>query len=100
GLWAAGLEPPAAREALEGLTREAFWDPAPGLGVLRGKKLRGLLETLLPRPGFRQTRVPMGISVYDFLARKTVVIADGDLAPAIQASCAVPFMFHPVRIGR
>ena len=100
GLWAAGLEPPAAREALEGLTREAFWDPAPGLGVLRGKKFRGLLEGLLPRPGFRQTRVPMGISVYDFLARKTVVIDEGDLAPAIQASCAVPFMFHPVRIGR
>jgi NTE family protein len=27
------------------------------------------------------------------------VLTDGPLAPAIHASCAVPVMFHPVRIG-
>jgi NTE family protein len=37
--------------------------------------------------------------VYDPLARKTVVLTDGALAPAIHASCAVPVLFHPVRIG-
>jgi NTE family protein len=99
GLWAAGLEPAQARTALEDLKRDAFWDPAPGLGVLRGKKFRALLDSLLPRPAFRQTRVPFAVSVFDPLARKTVVVQDGDLAPAIHASCAVPFMFHPVRIG-
>ncbi len=99
GLWAAGLDTAQARAALEGLTRGAFWDPAPGLGVLRGRKFRALLEGLLPAPAFRQTRVPFAASVYDPLARRTVVIDDGDIAPAIHASCAVPFMFHPVRIG-
>ncbi len=99
GLWAAGLDPAQARIALEGLTRGAFWDPSPGLGLLRGKKFRAMLETLLPAPAFRQTRVPFAASVYDPLARRTVVIEEGDLAPAIHASCAVPFMFHPVRIG-
>jgi NTE family protein len=100
GLWAAGLEPDAARRSLEGLTRDAFWDPWPGLGVLRGKKFRALLDALLPRPNFDETRVPFAASVYDPLARKTVVVGEGALAPAIHASCAVPFMFHPVRIGR
>lgn len=99
GLWAAGLDPAQARAALEGLTRGAFWDPAPGLGFLRGRKFRSLLESLLPAPGFRQTRVPFAASVYDPLARRTVVITEGRLAPAIHASCAVPFLFHPVRIG-
>jgi NTE family protein len=99
GLWAAGLEPAEARAALEGLTRGAFWDPALGPGFLRGKKFRALLESLLPAPRFGQTRVPFAASVYDPLARRTVVLTEGDLAPAIHASCAVPFMFHPVRIG-
>jgi NTE family protein len=100
GLWAAGLEPDEARRSLEGLTREAFWDPWPGLGVLRGRRFRALLESLLPRPHFHETRVPFAASVYEPLSRKTVVVREGALAPAIQASCAVPFMFHPVRIGR
>jgi NTE family protein len=99
GLWAAGLALSEARAALEGLTRDAFWDPAPGLGFLRGKRFRSLLESLLPAPGFGQTHMPFAASVYDPLARKTVVITEGDLAPAIHASCAVPLMFHPVRIG-
>jgi NTE family protein len=98
GMWAAGLEPAEARAALEGLTRESFWDPFPGLGILRGKKFRALIESLLPEASFQRTRVPFAASVYDPLARRTVVLTEGRLAPAIQASCAVPFMFHPVRI--
>jgi NTE family protein len=99
GLWAAGLDPAQARTALEGLTRESFWDPFPGLGVLRGKKFRALLESLLPSAAFEQTRVPFAASVYEPLTRKTVVLTEGSIARAIHASCAVPFMFHPVRIG-
>ncbi len=99
GLWAAGLDLAKARVALEGLTRGDFWDPGLGLGLLRGKKFRQLLESLLPAPRFLQTRVPFAASVYDPVARRTVVIEDGELAPAIHASCAVPVMFHPVRIG-
>lgn len=99
GLWAAGLDPAHARAALEGLTRGDFWDPAPGPGFLRGRKFRVLLESLLPAPSFLQTRVPFAASVYDPLARHTVVITEGRLAPAIHASCAVPLLFHPVRIG-
>jgi NTE family protein len=99
GLWAAGLDPAQARAALEGLTRAAFWDPAPGPGLLRGRKFRILLESLLPAASFGQTRVPFAASVYDPLARQTAVITDGRLAPAIHASCAVPLLFHPVRIG-
>jgi NTE family protein len=100
GLWAAGLEMNEARRTLVGLTRDAFWDPAPGLGLLRGRRFRRLLDGLLPEGTFDRTRVPLAISVYDVLTRQTAVIDDGAIAPAIHASCAVPLMFHPVRIGR
>jgi NTE family protein len=99
GLWAAGLDMVDARRTLVGLTRDAFWDPAPGLGLLRGRKFRRLLDGLLPERTFGRTRVPLAISVYDLLTRRTAVIDDGAIAPAIHASCAVPVMFHPVRIG-
>jgi NTE family protein len=99
GLWAAGLEIVDLRRTLAGLTRDAFWDPAPGLGLLRGRKFRGLLDALLPERTFGRTRVPLAISAYDVLTGRTAVIGDGPIAPAIHASCAVPLMFHPVRIG-
>jgi len=99
GLWAAGLPITEARRSLRALTREAFWDPTPGLGVLRGKRLRRLLESLLPEATFERARVPLAISVYEPLLRRTVVLRAGEIAPAIHASCAVPLMFHPVRIG-
>jgi NTE family protein len=99
GLWAAGLGMAEARRSLAGLTRGAFWDPSPGLGVLRGKKFRALLESLLPERTFDRTRVPLAVSVYEPLTRRTVILRDGEIAAAIHASCAVPLMFHPVRIG-
>jgi NTE family protein len=37
--------------------------------------------------------------VFDVLSRSTRVVDDGDLAPAIRASCAVPGLFHPVWLG-
>jgi NTE family protein len=41
--------------------------------------------------------VPLSLSVFDVLAMRTLSCDAGELAPAIQASCSVPLMFHPVR---
>ncbi len=43
--------------------------------------------------------MPLALSVWDLLARRTVVLERGELAPAIDASCALPVLFHPVRHG-
>lgn len=98
GFWAAGLETAAMREILFGLRKQDFWDPAPGLGLLRGQRFLKLLESHLPVAEFADCRVPLSISVFDVLSRRTRVLDQGALAPAIQASCSVPFMFHPVWI--
>jgi NTE family protein len=99
GLWAAGLPADEMARALTSLERREFWDPKPGFGFLRGRLFEEKVRSLLPVQTFGECRLPLKISVFDVLARKTVVLAHGELAPAMRASCAVPFMFQPVWIG-
>jgi NTE family protein len=99
GLWAAGLSATRLRDELFALRREHFWDPGPGFGLLRGRLFRERLVDLLPVTTFAACRVPLAISVYDVLSLCTRVIDTGDLASAIQASCAVPLLFHPIWLG-
>ncbi len=96
GLWASGVDGPRLSDELHALRRPHFWDPHPGLGLLRGRLFRERLDALLGVPTFARCRAPVAISVYDTLARATRVLDAGELAPAIHASCAVPFLFQPV----
>lgn len=98
--WASGLEAADLAERLFALERRDFWDPRVGPGLLAGRKFDQILRDLLPIPTAEGCRVPVKISVYDILRRKTRVISRGDLSPAIRASCAVPGLFHPVWIDR
>lgn len=97
--WAAGVDGAAIARELDALERADFWDPAPGLGLLRGRLFRSKLEALVGRRSLEAARVPAAVSVHDPLRRRTVVLARGDVAAAVHASCAVPFLFHPVWIG-
>lgn len=96
GMWAAGLAPEELAEELQRLRREDFWDPSVGAGLLAGKKFDALLRRLLPRDQIEACDVPVRISVFDIVRRRTHVVVRGDLATAIRASCAVPGMFQPV----
>lgn len=99
GAFASGLGTEKLAAELFALKREHFWDPGPGAGLLRGKLFRAHLTALLPVRTFEACRVPLQVSVYDLAARRTRVFeTSGDLATAIHASCAVPFMFQPVWI--
>lgn len=98
GLWAAGLPAREIARELMVLERKDFWDPRPGLGVLRGRLFDERLRKMLPVATFAQCRVPFKASVFDVLARKTAVIEQGDIAAVIRASCSVPLLFQPVWI--
>jgi NTE family protein len=98
-LWASGVDPERMRSELMRLSRPHFWDPGPGLGVLRGQRFRALLESLLPVSRIEASRVPVALSVFDVQSRRTEVLREGELAAAIHATCAVPLLFQPVRIG-
>jgi NTE family protein len=87
------------REELLALRREHFWDPRPGLWLLRGALVRARLDAILPVAKFVDFPRQLAVSVFDLWARRTEVIRSGPLAPALHASCAAPFLFQPVRIG-
>jgi NTE family protein len=97
GLWASGLDAAAQQHELTRLRRRDFWDPAPGLGLLRGALFRSKLESMLPVHRFEACRAPLALSVFDVRARRTRVLREGALAPAIHSSCALPVLFQPVR---
>jgi len=96
--WAAGLDAPILAAELERLQRNDFWDPGIGPGLLRGRLFRERLHRLLPRATFGEGRAPSAVSVFHVRTRTTRVLDSGEYASAIHASCAVPFMFHPVWI--
>jgi NTE family protein len=96
--WASGLNAPVLASELLRLQRADFWDPGLGAGLLRGRLFRERLERLLPQPTFDRGRAPAAVSLFEVRSRKTRVRDRGRFAEAIQASCAVPFMFHPVWI--
>jgi NTE family protein len=98
GLWGAGMPAAAIRDELLALRRAHFWDPWPGRGLLRGRKFRARVEALLPVETFAECRWPLAVSAFELATRRTVVLREGALAPAIHASCAVPILFQPVRI--
>lgn len=99
GLWAAGVDAPAIADRLLLLRRGDFWDPWPGLGLLRGGRFRAILEEVVPVRTFQECRRPLAVSAWDVLGNRLRVFDGGDLVPAIHASCAVPALFQPVWIG-
>lgn len=99
GLWAGGVDADVMERELLRLKREDFWDPAPGLGLLRGRLFRERVRQLLHQHTFESARAPAALSAWDVLSRRTVILASGDLPAAICASCAFPGMFQPVWVG-
>ena len=98
-LWASGVSANVIQQELTSLKREDFWDPGPGLGLLKGRLFRSRLEQLLVADTFEQCQTKVILSAFDVLANKVKTFSRGPLSPAIHASCAVPFLFQPVWIG-
>lgn len=98
GCWAAGCSAQELEEELLSLERKDFWDPGVGFGLLKGKLFQERLERLLPVSTFVDCRASLAVSTFAVATRKTCVHREGPLVPAIQASCALPFLFRPVRV--
>lgn len=99
GLWAAGVPARQLREEFLALRREHFWDPGPGAGLLRGRLFRERIERMAPGRTLEGCPIPLSVSAFALGSRATVVLREGPLAPAIHASCALPLLFQPVRVG-
>lgn len=98
--FAAGMSSARIASVLIGLRKEQFWDPGPGIGLLRGEKFRALLRNMAPIDRIERCPIPLAISTYSFATRKTKVFRHGNFADVVYASCALPLLFQPGRIGK
>jgi len=99
GLWASGVSAARLRDELLALRRPHFWDPGFGAGLLRGRLFRARVEAIAAATTLEDCPTALALSVFDVRARRTVVLREGPLAPAIHASCALPVLFQPVRLA-
>lgn len=95
--YASGMDIADIEQLLRSMTREQFWDPGLGFGLLKGERFRAQLRARLPVLRFADCARPLALSVYNATHKRTQVIDDGDLVPAIYASCALPVLFQPLR---
>jgi NTE family protein len=68
------------------------------LGILDLDRLMDFLNELLgERMTFDKLPIPFAAIATDIAGGQMVVMNDGEIAPAIRASCAVPGIFTPIR---
>ena len=98
GVWASGCSIHDFKDALFDVQPEDFWDPALGLGLLKGKLFEQKLRELLACQTFSDTIVPLRVTAFHCGKLRARVFSQGDLAPAIRASCTFPGLLQPVWI--
>lgn len=112
-MWAAGLNGTAIEEILLRVKREDFWESWRGFataraalvgfrgwtGFLEGKRFREILERILPVRSFEECRVPLYLIAADLTDGRRHVFHEGELVPAVAASCAYPLLLAAVRFG-
>lgn len=80
------------------LNKHHYWDPGFGAGFIKGHLFEKTLKDFVSSE-MDQTKHPLHVSTFDIAKRKTVIFKQGDLPRIVRASCAIPLMFHPVKIG-
>lgn len=97
---AAGREP---EEILELVKKNRFIDFAkvnlPVEGFFTLDNFEKLMERLLPVRKFSDLKLPFWVSATNLYTGKVDYINEGPLIPAVKASCAIPVLFSPVRLG-
>jgi NTE family protein len=83
-----------ATDEIESIACKVFWP-----GLLRSQGIRKFCGKYLPRT-FEELALPLRVAVTELPAWQTRVLASGDLASALAASCATPYLLHRVRIGK
>ena len=97
---AAGADADAVAEELSRTRPLASCRPSatPWRGAFSTRALRKRISRVLPAT-FEELGKPLGVGVYDRATGESRLVTSGDLPRAVAASCAVPGLFAPVRLG-
>lgn len=97
-LYAAGRSADAIYEIAKSADYSSFLNLRGRSGLMSQEPIRVLLEPFLPAR-FEDLATPFVVAAVDLQEGESVVLAAGELLPAICASNAFPGLFNPIRIG-
>ncbi|MBN2802172.1 MAG: patatin-like phospholipase family protein [Deltaproteobacteria bacterium] len=103
-LYAAGVDADTICKKLLQIKRKDFWDiqfpfTKNGFGWLAGERFAKILDEMLPVKEFSQCNIPLHVGVYQMETGRSRQLSDGNMVQAVRASCAVPYLFSPVKIN-
>ena len=75
-------------------------DPTiPDNGFIKGEKLEEYINTLLNNTPIEKLRIPFYAVATDIQNGQEVVFGKGNTGTAVRASCSIPGIFRPVKVG-
>lgn len=69
----------------------------PKKGIIESSRLLEVLRQHIGSVYFDELEIPLVVNAVDLLSGKEILIEEGPVAEAVQASCAIPGIFTPVR---
>jgi NTE family protein len=70
-----------------------------GGGVLKGKRILAVLQTILEDADFFDLKIPLSVVAVDLSTGQQVVIDEGSVSMAVRASISSPGIFRPFRMN-
>jgi NTE family protein len=66
------------------------------MGMASNERLEAYLHKFTPAKTFAEMKIPLSVVATDILSGESVYFTDGEIGPALRASCAYPGLFLPV----
>ncbi len=99
-LYAAGVPLSEIRRiALKTKWKNVFRLTVPKMGLISSEGIAAFLEDILPVKKFSSLRIPFSAVATDLKTGDKVSITSGSIAKAVQASCSLPVIFTPTKVG-
>jgi NTE family protein len=99
-LYAAGVSVEELKKiALETGWKQFLRPTLPKTGLISSKAISSFMREILPVKSFSGLRIPFAAVATELKTGARVVLRSGSLARAVQASCSLPVVFTPVRVG-
>ncbi len=91
-------------QGLEALARTVRWrrmmvPSLTGLGLVNSNRIAQVVADLIGPRTFADLMIPLRIVASDLRDGEKVVLSEGSVAQAVQASCSLPVLFTPTRIN-